>query len=81
MENNLFFSGHKRKTRKNTGPWLNKTGDVVLQDMEKAQVMNAAFASVFASKPCFQESQVPEMTGKGWSKKGLSLVEEDQAKE
>jgi len=31
------------------------------QDMEKAEVMNAAFASVLTSKTNLQESQAPEI--------------------
>ncbi|XP_069642217.1 vesicular inhibitory amino acid transporter-like [Haliaeetus albicilla] len=81
MESNLFFSGDKRKTKKNTSPLLTKRGDLVTQDTEKAEVMNACFASAFSSKINLQESQVPEMKRKGWSKEGVSLVKEDQVKE
>lgn len=77
----MFFSGDKRKTRKNMGPLLKETGDLVTQDIEKAEVMNAFFTSVITSKTSLQESEIPEMKGKGWSKEGLSLVEEDQVKE
>ncbi|GAB0186669.1 hypothetical protein GRJ2_001132200 [Grus japonensis] len=74
-------AGDKRKTRKIMGPLLNETGNLVTQDMEKAEVLNAAFASVFTSKTGLQEPQGPEMKGKGCNKEGLSLVEEDQVNE
>ncbi|KAK4810509.1 hypothetical protein QYF61_004289 [Mycteria americana] len=37
----------KRKTRENVGLLLNGAGDLVTQDMEKAEVLSAFFASVF----------------------------------
>lgn len=47
------------------------------KDMEKATVLNAAFALVFTCKTCLRESQVPEITRKVWNAEDLSLVEED----
>lgn len=49
--------GEIRKTREN-GVSLNKTRDVVTEDMEKAEVLDAFFAPVLISKTDFQESQV-----------------------
>ena len=63
------------------GPLLNEMGDLVTQDMEKADVLNAFFASAFTSKTGLQESQVPATRGKGWIKDDVPLVEEDQVKE
>ena len=50
--------------RENVGPLLNGAGALVTQDMEKAEVLNAAFASVFTGKTGLQESQAPETRGK-----------------
>ncbi|GAB0185935.1 mitochondrial enolase superfamily member 1 [Grus japonensis] len=74
------YIGDKRKTRENVGPLLNEMGDLVTLNMEKAELLNAFFASVFTSKTELQESQVPENRGKGWSKQVVPLVEEDQVR-
>ncbi|GAB0177211.1 hypothetical protein GRJ2_000186300 [Grus japonensis] len=44
------YINDKRKTRENVGPLQKETGDLVTQDMEKAEVFNNFFASVFTSK-------------------------------
>ena len=67
------YIGDKRKTRENVGPLLNEAGDLVTQDMEKAEVLNAFFASVFTSKTGLQESLAPETRGKGCSKEDVFL--------
>ncbi|KFV97213.1 hypothetical protein N327_03267, partial [Fulmarus glacialis] len=41
------YMADKRKTRENVGPLWNKMGDLVTQDMEKVEVLNDFFASVF----------------------------------
>ena len=71
----------KRKTRGNVDPLLDEMEDLAIQDMEKIEVLNVSFTSVFTSKTSLQESQAPETRGKGWSKQYVSLVEEDQARE
>lgn len=50
------YTGDKTKTRENVGPLLNEMGDLVMQAMEKAEVLNAFFASVFPSKTSRQKS-------------------------
>ncbi|KAK4810492.1 hypothetical protein QYF61_004272 [Mycteria americana] len=67
------YIGDKRKTRENVGPLLNGTGDLVTQDMEKADVLNAFFASVFTRKTSLQESHVPETKGRVWNKEDIPL--------
>lgn len=59
------------------GPAYYEMGDLVTQDLEKAEV-KCLFASVFPGKTIPQESQVPETKQKGWSKKDAILVEQDQ---
>ena len=65
----------------NVGLLRNGAGDLVTEAMEKGEMLNVIFASVFSSKTCLQESQVLETRGKVWSKEDFSLVEEDQARQ
>ncbi|PKU41029.1 rna-directed dna polymerase from mobile element jockey-like [Limosa lapponica baueri] len=75
------YIGGKKKTRENVGPLLNETGDMVTEDAEKAELLNAFFASVFTAKASPQESQTLEVTEKVWMKEDFPLVEEDQVRE
>ena len=75
------FIGDKRQTRENVGPLLNDLGDLVIQDVEKVEVVNASFALVFTSKTKLQESQALEIRGRVSSKDGISLVKKDQVRE
>ena len=62
-----FFNyiSSKRKTRDNVGPLLNEVGVIVTEDVEKAELLNAAFASVLSSKAGPQESQAMEVREEG----------------
>ena len=51
------YINSKRKTRDNVGPLLNEVGVLVMEDAEKAELLNAFFASVFSAKAGPQESQ------------------------
>jgi len=44
------YIGNKRRTRENEGPLWKQTGELVTWDMEKAEVPNNIFVSVFASR-------------------------------
>lgn len=37
-----MYIGDKRKNRENVGPLLNEAGNLVTQDMEKAEVLNSS---------------------------------------
>ena len=63
------------------GPLLNGAGDLVTKTMKKAEILGAFSALVFTGKICPQQCQVPETSGKNWSKDDFSSVEEDQIRE
>ncbi|GAB0175874.1 mitochondrial enolase superfamily member 1 [Grus japonensis] len=58
------YVSDKRRTRENVGPLRNETGALVTQDMEKAEVLNDFFASVFTGKCLSHTAQVTE--GRDW---------------
>ncbi|PKU31816.1 rna-directed dna polymerase from mobile element jockey-like [Limosa lapponica baueri] len=79
----FFFKyiGGKRKTRENVGLLLNEMGAMVTEDAEKAELLNAFFASVFTVQASPQEPQTLEETETVWTKEDFPLVEEDQVRE
>ncbi|GAB0210220.1 mitochondrial enolase superfamily member 1 [Grus japonensis] len=54
------YVSEKRRTRENVGPLRNETGDLVTQDMDKAEVVNDFFASVFTGNCLSHTAQVTE---------------------
>ncbi|GAB0203811.1 hypothetical protein GRJ2_002846700 [Grus japonensis] len=73
------YVSDKRRTRENVGPLQNETGDLVVQDMEKAEVLNDFFASVFTGKCSSHTAQVTE--GRDWENEESPTVGEDQVRE
>ncbi|GAB0187269.1 mitochondrial enolase superfamily member 1 [Grus japonensis] len=73
------YVSDKRRTRENVGPLQNETGDLVTQDMEKAEVFNDFFASVFTGKSLSHTAQVTE--GRDWENAEPPTVGEDQVRE
>ena len=60
------------------GPLQKKTGDLVTWDMEKAEVLNDVFASVFIGKCSSHTAQVAEEKGRDWENEELPTIGEDQ---
>ncbi|GAB0205871.1 hypothetical protein GRJ2_003052700 [Grus japonensis] len=58
------YVSDKRRTRENVGPLQNETGDLVTQDMEKAEVLNDFFASVCTGK-CLSHTAQLQNAGTG----------------
>ena len=59
------------------GSLLNEVGALVTEHAEKAELLNATFASVFIAKAGPQESQAPEVIKEVCRKDDLPLVKED----
>ncbi|GAB0204023.1 mitochondrial enolase superfamily member 1 [Grus japonensis] len=76
-----WYVSEKRRTRENVGPLRNETGDLVTQDMEKAEVLNDFFASVFTGKSLSHTAQVTEGKGRDWENAEPPTVGEDQVRE
>ncbi|GAB0205336.1 mitochondrial enolase superfamily member 1 [Grus japonensis] len=73
------YVSEKRRMRENVGPLQNETGELVTQDMEKAEVLNDFFVSVFTGKCLSHTAQVAE--GRDWENAEPPTVGEDQVQE
>ncbi|GAB0179621.1 mitochondrial enolase superfamily member 1 [Grus japonensis] len=71
----------KRKTRENVSPLQNETGDLVTQDMEKAEVLNNFFSSVFTSKCSSHTAHVTEGKGRDRENEEPPTVGEGQVRD
>jgi len=63
------------------GPLQKEAGDLVTRDVEKAEVLNDFFASVFNSKCSSHTAQVAEGKGGDWESEEPSTVGEDQVRD
>ncbi|GAB0209554.1 mitochondrial enolase superfamily member 1 [Grus japonensis] len=75
------YVSEKRRMRENVGPLWKEMGDLVTQDMEKAEVLNDFFASVFTDKCSSHTAQVAEGKGRDWENEELLTVGEDQVQD
>ena len=60
------------------GPLWKETEDLVTRDMEKAEMLNDFFTSVFISKSSSHTAQAAKSKGKNREKEDLLAVSEDQ---
>ncbi|GAB0210078.1 mitochondrial enolase superfamily member 1 [Grus japonensis] len=75
------YVSDKRKMREHVGPLRNERGELVTQDMEKAEVLNDFFASVFTGKCLSHTAQVTEGKGRDGENAEPPTVGEDQVRE
>ncbi|PKU47139.1 hypothetical protein llap_2579 [Limosa lapponica baueri] len=68
------YVSDKMKTRENVGPLQKEMGDLLTQDMDKAEVLNDFFASVIIGKCSSHTSQVVEGKGRDWDNEELPTV-------
>ncbi|PKU44209.1 hypothetical protein llap_5469 [Limosa lapponica baueri] len=65
----LQYINKKRQARENIGPLMNEAGALVVEDTEKAELLNPFFALVFTAKAAPDSGD----KGKGLERAGLSL--------
>ncbi|CAM5122712.1 unnamed protein product [Eretmochelys imbricata] len=68
------YVGNKKKAQESVGPLLNEGGNLVTEDVEKAKVLNAFFASVFTNKV---SSQTAALGITAWGVDGQPSVEKE----
>ncbi|CAM5111223.1 unnamed protein product [Natator depressus] len=68
------YVGNKKKAKESVGPLLNEGGKLVTEHVEKANVLNAFFASVFTNKV---SSQTAVLGNTAWGVDGQPSVEKE----
>ncbi|PKU39222.1 rna-directed dna polymerase from mobile element jockey-like [Limosa lapponica baueri] len=71
----------KGKTREVEGPLRKETGDLATQDMDKAELLNNFFSSVFTGKGSNHTAQVTEGKNRGSENEELPTVQEDRVRD
>ncbi|CAM5128003.1 unnamed protein product, partial [Eretmochelys imbricata] len=68
------YVSNKKKVKESVGPLLNEGGNLVTEDVEKANVLNAFFASVFMNKV---SSQTTALGSTAWGEGDQPSVEKE----
>ncbi|CAM4545620.1 unnamed protein product [Lepidochelys olivacea] len=68
------YVSNKKKVKESVGPLLNEGGNLVTEDVEKANVLNAFFASVFTNKV---SSQTTALGSTAWGEGDQPSVEKE----
>ncbi|KAK4827374.1 LOW QUALITY PROTEIN: hypothetical protein QYF61_017312 [Mycteria americana] len=73
---NKKYTCNKRSAKENLHPLLDAGGNIVTKDEEKAEVLNAFFASVFNSKTsCSWGTQTPELEGRDGEQNEAPIIQ------
>jgi len=72
------YTSDKRKTRENVGPLWKETGDLVTQEVEKAEVLSDVFASIFIRKCSSHTTQLADSNSREWENDELPTVGDNQ---
>jgi len=75
------YVSDRRQTRESVGPLWKEAGDLVTWDVEKDEVLNDFFTSVFNSKCSSHTAQVAEGKSGDWENEEPPTVGEDQVRD
>ncbi|KAK4819943.1 hypothetical protein QYF61_015843 [Mycteria americana] len=72
------YISSKRRAKENLQPLVDGGGNTVIKDEEKAEVLNAFFASVFNSRAnCSLGTQPPELEDRDGDQNGAPIIQEE----